>query len=101
MKSIIKILSILSLAFSMASVNCLDGGLYPPSTPKCQTTLEFLSLEFYLMSTHSSAPEQQVQLTNGLMAYYAAHCDGGVSKKHKRRKENDPIYDLSGKEDSY
>ncbi|MFA4795666.1 hypothetical protein [Leptospira kirschneri] len=53
------------------------------------------------MSTHSSAPEEQVQLTNGLLAYYASHCDGTESKKHKRKKKDDPIYNLSGKEDKY
>ncbi len=101
MNNIKKTLVILNISCIAILVNCLDSGLYPPSTSKCQTTLEFLSLEFYLMSTHSSAPEEQVQLTNGLLAYYAAHCDGTESKKHKRKKKNDPIYNLSGKKDEY
>ncbi|WP_415857644.1 hypothetical protein [Leptospira noguchii] len=80
--------------------SCTNFGptLHTPS--KCETALDFIVIGLGVL-TSDALNENQTLITTANIVYYASHCDGTESKKHKRRKKNDPIYDLKTQDDPY
>ncbi|WP_036084992.1 hypothetical protein [Leptospira noguchii] len=79
---------------------CFNINLPPGNITNCQLVLVLIAEDLDAWARHTPT-EEQLNKTNNFIAYYASHCDGTESKKHKRRKKNDPIYRLSGKDDEY
>ncbi|QCO34091.1 hypothetical protein [Leptospira interrogans] len=80
--------------------NCLGNNIFGPTITNCEVVLDFIAVDLDLNSRRVPT-EEQIFNTNIEIAYYAAHCDGTESKKHKRRKKEDPIYNISNKDDRY
>ncbi len=89
----------LLIIYFMLINNCLGNGIFGPSLTKCEAILDLIVVDIDASNQYAPTQEQVFQ-TNAMIAYYASHCDGTESKKHKRKK-NDPIYNLSGKKDEY
>ncbi len=80
--------------------NCLGNNIFGPTITNCEVVLDLIAVDLDLNSRRVPT-EEQLNKTNNLIAYYASHCDGTESKKHKRRKKEDPIYNISNKDDRY
>ncbi|UOG58969.1 hypothetical protein [Leptospira noguchii] len=80
--------------------NCLGNNIFGPTITNCEVVLGGIVVDIDVNS-RITPTEADIQRLNSSLAYYASHCDGTESKKHKRKKKDDPIYNLSGKEDKY
>ncbi|WP_000773448.1 hypothetical protein [Leptospira interrogans] len=90
----------LIVVFVLLLNDCFNINLPPGNITNCQLIIVLIAEDLDAWARHTPT-EEQLNKTNNLIAYYASHCDGTESKKHKRKKKNDPIYNLSGKKDEY
>ncbi|WP_001197047.1 hypothetical protein [Leptospira interrogans] len=88
------------VVFVLLLNGCFNINLPPGNITNCQLALNLI-ISGIDASNYVSQTEEDIKRMDNLIAYYASHCDGTESKKHKRKKKNDPIYNLSGKEDKY